>query len=68
MRKEFEIQVCVEVPFGILGENFRNTFISFIGQNKWSFGGGINEIIDGYYINADGTKGGHDVITAMRER
>lgn len=25
--------------------------------NNWLFGAGINEIIDGFYINADGTKG-----------
>ena len=32
-------------------------FIAFIEENKWSFGGGYRTIIDGYYINDDGTKG-----------
>lgn len=59
MRKEFEIQGCVEVPAELTEEEFYNKFIAFIEANNWSFGGGINEIIDGYYINADGTKGKH---------
>lgn len=57
MGKEFEIQGCVEVPLELSEEDFWNTFIDFIESNHWSFGGGINEIIDGFYINADGTKG-----------
>ncbi|MBS6226324.1 MAG: hypothetical protein KH749_16840 [Parabacteroides johnsonii] len=32
-------------------------FIAFIEKNEWSFGGGYRTIIDGYYMNADGTKG-----------
>ncbi|MEG0441100.1 MAG: hypothetical protein RSD32_03530 [Oscillospiraceae bacterium] len=59
MKKEFEIQGCVEVPLGLSEDEFWNTFISFIESNDWSFGGGIHEIIDGFYINADGTKGKH---------
>ncbi len=59
MRKEFEIQGCVEVPIELSEDEFFNRFISFIESNNWLFGGGINEIIDGYYINADGTKGKH---------
>lgn len=38
-------------------DEFFNKVIDFIESNNWSFGGGINEIIDGFYINADGTKG-----------
>lgn len=59
MRKEFEIQGCVEVSPELSEEEFWNTFIGFIESNHWSFGGGVNEIIDGFYINADGTKGKH---------
>lgn len=47
-------------------EDFWNTFISFIESNDWSFGGGINEVIDGFYINADGTKGKH-VLDGLNE-
>ena len=59
MRKEFEIQGCVEVPSELSEEEFWNKFIGFIESNNWLFGGGINEIVDGFYINADGTKGKH---------
>jgi len=57
LSKEFEIQGCVEVPMNLSEDEFFNKFIGFIESNNWSFGGGINEIIDGFYINADGTKG-----------
>jgi len=59
LSKEFEIQGCVEVPMNISEDDFFNEFIGFIESNNWSFGGDINEIIDGFYINADGTKGKH---------
>ena len=59
MRKEFEIQGCVEVPIELSEDEFYNKFITFIESNNWSFGGGINEIIDGFHINTDGTKGKH---------
>ena len=59
MRKEFEIQGCVEVPIELSEDEFFNKFIAFIEANNWRFGGGINEIVDGFYINADGTKGKH---------
>jgi uncharacterized protein YneR len=59
MKKEFEIQGCVEVPIELSEDEFFNKFIAFIESNNWWFGGGINEIVDGFYINADGTKGKH---------
>ncbi len=59
MRKEFEIQGCVEVPIELYRRWIFNKFIAFIEANNWWFGGGINEIVDGFYINADGTKGKH---------
>lgn len=57
MSKEFEINGCVEVPADMTYEEFWNGFIGFVEANNWRFGGGIREIIDGYYINADGTRG-----------
>ncbi|WP_206459223.1 50S ribosome-binding protein YggL [Anaerovorax sp. IOR16] len=57
MRKEFEFQGCVEVPAELSEDEFMDKFIEFIEVNGWSFGGGINTIIDGFYINPDGTKG-----------
>lgn len=59
LSKEFEIQGCIEVPINLSEDKFYNEFIGFIESKNWSFGGGINEIIDGFYINADGTKGKH---------
>mgnify|MGYP001089056251 CR=1 FL=1 len=59
MEKEFEIAGAVSVPEDVFYDEFWDTFISFIESNNWLFGGGINGIIDGYYINADGSKGKH---------
>ena len=55
--KEIEIQGCVTVPEEVSIDDFIDKFIAFIEENKWSFGGGYRTIIDGYYINDDGTKG-----------
>lgn len=57
LRKEFEIHGCIEVADDLSEEVFWNKFIDFIESNDWTFGGGINEIVDGFYINADGTMG-----------
>ncbi len=57
MRKEFEIQGCIEVPMELTEDEFYTSFIGYIEDNRWSFGGGIHEIIDGFYINADGSRG-----------
>lgn len=59
LRKEIEIQGCVEIPESLKFDEFYDKFIAFIEANSWSFGGGMNEIIDGFYINPDGTKGRH---------
>lgn len=57
MTKEIEIQGCVSVPEEVSMDDFIDNFITFIEENRWSFGGGYRTIIDGYYINEDGTKG-----------
>jgi len=59
LEKEFEINGCVSVPKEVSYDSFYDKFIEFIELNNWSFGGGINQIVDGYYINSDGTKGKH---------
>lgn len=56
MRKEFEINGCVEVAMELSEDEFWYKFIDFIEANNWYFGGGIKEIVDGFYINEDGTK------------
>lgn len=57
MRKEFEIQGCIEVPPETTENEFWNEFIEFVESKGWSFGGGIQEIQDGYYVLADGSLG-----------
>ena len=47
MRKEFEINGCIEVQAEITEDEFSNAFIQFVESRGWSFGGGINEIQDG---------------------
>lgn len=59
MRKEFEIHGCIEVPPEMTEEEFWNRFIRFVEENGWSFGGGISEIRDGWYIPPDGSRGSH---------
>lgn len=56
-RKEFEFQGCVEVPMELSEDQFLDRFLMFIEENRWSFGGGVRTIVDGYYINEDGTPG-----------
>lgn len=56
MRKEFEINGCIEVQAEITEDEFFDAFIQFVESKGWPFGGGINEIQDGYYILPDGTK------------
>ena len=57
MIKEIEIQGCVTVPEEVSMDDFIDKFIAFIEENEWSFGGGYRTIVDGYYINGDGTTG-----------
>ena len=57
MTKEIEIQGCITIPKDVSMDEVIDKFIAFIEKNEWSFGGGHRTIIDGYYMNADGTKG-----------
>ncbi len=57
MTKEIEIQGCITIPKDVSMDEVIDKFIAFIEKNEWSFGGGYKTIIDGYYINGDGTRG-----------
>ena len=59
MTKEIEIGGCVEVPSDLTIDEFTDIFIAFIESRGWYFGGGFREIVDGYYLNADGSRGVH---------
>ena len=57
MSKEFEIRGCVAVPPEVTADDFWNVFIGFVESKGWTFGGGISEIQDGFYIMSDGSRG-----------
>jgi hypothetical protein len=57
MVKEFEIGGCIEVQPEMTEDEFWEIFIQFVESKGWSFGGGIHEIQDGFYILPDGSKG-----------
>ncbi len=55
-RKEFEVQACV-VPMELSENEFLDRLLVFTEDNGWSFGGGVRTIVDGRYLNEDGTPG-----------
>ena len=57
MRKEIEINGCIEIPPEMTTDEFTDAFIEWIESKGWYFGGGFREIADGYYILPDGSKG-----------
>ena len=57
MQKEIQIDGCIEIPPEMSLDAFMELFLELIESKGWLFGGGFHEIIDGYYINPDGTKG-----------
>ena len=59
MRKEIEICGCIEIPPEMTMDEFWDAFLPLIESKGWTFGGGAREIIDGYYMNPDGTRGKH---------
>lgn len=65
--KEFEINGCISVPEDLSYDDFWYKFIDFIEANNWYFGGGITEIIDGFYINEDGTNADHVLDQDLKE-
>ncbi|EHL15680.1 hypothetical protein HMPREF9630_02032 [Peptoanaerobacter stomatis] len=55
--KEIEIMGCINVPINTDTDYVIDKFIDFVEQNNWFFGGGYREIIDGHYVNEDGSLG-----------
>lgn len=53
------MQGCITVPEAVSTDEVIDKFLAFVEKNKWSFDGGDRTIIDGYYMNADGTRGKH---------
>ena len=56
--KEIEIQGCIEVPPDTTMDEFIDSFLAWVESNGLSFGG-FREIIDGHYVNRDGSPGKH---------
>ncbi len=57
MRKEIEINGCIEISPGTTLDEFTDAFIEWVESKGWFFGGGFREIADGSYILPDGSKG-----------
>ena len=55
--KEIELQGYVEIPMELSEDQFLDQFLTFFEVNRWSFGGGVRTIVDGCYLNEDGTPG-----------
>ena len=59
MVKEIELHGCVQIQPDMTEEDFWDAFIPFLEERGWYFGGGLSTIVDGYYLNEDGTRGPH---------
>lgn len=57
MEKEIEITGCISVSEDTETDAFINEFLAFLEARGFCFGGGFREIVDGYYILPDGTRG-----------
>ena len=57
MRKEFEIQGCIEVSPETDIDGFTDEFIRWVESKGWYFGGGFREIVDGRYTLPIDAKG-----------
>ena len=59
MRKEIEIMGCIEIPSDTTKDEVIDAFVDFVESKGWYFGGGFQEIIDGWYVYPDGSKYKH---------
>lgn len=55
--KSLEIDGCISADEKISRDFFMKQMSAFIESEGWKFNGEVKEVIDGYYINKDGTKG-----------
>ena len=47
MRKEIEINGCIEIPPETTMDEFCDAFIEWVESKGWFFGGGFREYVDG---------------------
>ncbi|ONI39183.1 hypothetical protein AN639_10460 [Candidatus Epulonipiscium fishelsonii] len=60
LERTFHIDGCTMVQPSSTADEFKDKFIKLVEENNWlvkSFD--IREIVDGYYINPDGSQGKH---------
>lgn len=57
VRKEMELRGCIEIPADMTLDEFTDAFIALCEERGWCFGGGFREIVNGYYIEPDGSRG-----------
>ena len=57
-RQKIEIQDCIEVPPDTTMDEFIDPFLAWVESMGLSFGG-FREIVDGHYVNRDGSPGKH---------
>jgi hypothetical protein len=53
------INGCISMAYSVEYEEVYNRFMAFLDKNSWSYTGTFKKIIDGYYINKDGSRGKH---------
>ena len=56
MKKLVEVKGCIEIPADDETDFVIDKFIEFLENNGWTFGGGFQTIIDGWYVNNKGEK------------
>ena len=56
MKKLVEVNGCIEIPADVETDFVIDKFIEFLENNGWTFGGGFQTIIDGWYVNNKGEK------------
>ncbi len=58
-KTELRVQGCVSVDENVTHKDFYNKLQNFANANMYKFECSIHEIIDGFYINENGSKGDH---------
>lgn len=57
MADSISINICISMDYFVDTKEVYNSFTDFLEKNKWSYQGTFKKIMDGYYINEDGSKG-----------
>ena len=55
MAHEIELSGCLTIPEDADPDKVLSFFLEFVENHGWYYGGGFNEIRDGYYVMPDDT-------------